>query len=161
MSVLRLRQRAGVLSVAVFTALTVLGVAVPARADDVPAAARAAQAKRTTTSFGNGTTAAVAPPVAGTHAGSASSFLYFPSAQPGVNINGRLPVGKSHVYVPYYGTISNDPTHPGMQGATGLAYGFRTWDISVLNGGIGTQPAPIPGADQPKVNPSLSLSIHF
>ena len=161
MLVHRFRQRAGLLSVAVFAALTVLAVAVPVRADDVPPAVRAAQAKRTTTSFGNASTATVAAPAPATHAGSASSFLFFPSTQPGVNIGGRLPVGKSHVYVPYYGTISNDPTHPGVQGATGLAYGFRTWDISVLNGGFGTQPAPIPGADQPKVNPSLSLSIHF
>jgi hypothetical protein len=63
--------------------------------------------------------------------------------------------------VPYYGSISTDPTRPGVQGTTGLAYGFRTWDISVLNGGFGTQQAPVPGIDQPKVNPALSLSIRF
>ncbi len=163
MSVYRILQRARFLSVAVFAALTVLAIAVPVRAEEVPPAVRAAQAqaKRTTTSFGNASAATVVPAAPGAHVGSASSFLYFPSTQSGVNIGGRLPVGKSHVYVPYYGTISNDPTHPGVQGATGLAYGFRTWDISLLNGGFGTQPAPVPGADQPKVNPSLSLSIHF
>jgi hypothetical protein len=79
-----------------------------------------------------------------------------------MNIGGRVNVGKSHVYVPYYGTISNDPAHPGVQGTAGLAYGFRTWDISVLNGGFGNQPSSgIPGGDPPKVNPALTFSIHF
>jgi hypothetical protein len=49
-----------------------------------------------------------------------------------------------------------------VQGTAGIAYGFRTWDISVLNGGLGTPlQAPIPGVDTPKVNPALSLSIRF
>ena len=30
-----------------------------------------------------------------------------------------------------------------------------------LNGGIGGPQAPVPGIDQPKVNPALSLSIRF
>jgi hypothetical protein len=63
--------------------------------------------------------------------------------------------------VPYYGNVSTDPAHPGVQGTAGIAYGFRTWDISVLNGGLGTPQAPIPGVDAPKVNPALSLSIRF
>jgi len=36
-----------------------------------------------------------------------------------MNIGGRVNVGKSHVYVPYYGSISTDPTRPGVQGTTG------------------------------------------
>ena len=76
-------------------------------------------------------------------------------------VGGRVNVGKSKLYVPYYGNISSDPTHPGVQGTAGIAYGFRTWDISVLNGNMGTQQAPVPGVDTPKVNPALSLSIRF
>jgi len=154
-------ERVRILSVAVFAATAIFSFAVPARADDVTAsAARAAQAKRATTSLGNPPTPTTLnnPPGQRTVGG----FLYFPGAQTGMNIGGRLNVGKSHVYVPYYGTISNDPTHPGVQGTAGLAYGFRTWDISVLNGGFGTPASPaLPGADAPKVNPALTFSIHF
>jgi hypothetical protein len=148
------------LSVALFAAATVFTLAVPANAEDITAsAARAAQAKRATTSLGNPSTSTSlgAQPGRSTTGG----FLYFPGAQPGMNIGGRLNVGK-HVYVPYYGTISSDPAHPGVQGTAGLGYGFRTWDISVLNGGFGNAPSPaIPGADAPKVNPALSFSIRF
>ena len=156
----RLRHCALSLSVAVFAVGTAFAVAAPASADDVTAAAaRAPQAKRSTASFGNtlpSSIGGVTQP-----RGSTASFLVFPGAQPGMNIGGRVNVGKSHVYVPYYGNISTDPTRPGVQGAAGLAYGFRTWDISVLNGGFGTTQAPVPGIEQPKVNPSLSLSIRF
>ncbi len=156
----RLGQSARFLSVAVFSAVAVFAFAVPVKADDTVSAARAAQGKRTTASLANPLPATGAA-VPGTAA--ANGFLYFPGGQPGMNVGGRLNVGKSHVYVPYYGNISNDPTHPGVQGVAGIAYGFRTWDISVLNGG-GTsvaQPA-IPGLDAPpKVNPALSLSIRF
>lgn len=157
----RFSQRVRCLSVALFAAAGVFAVAVPVRAEETASTARAPQAKRSTASLGT-----TAPATIGGlpgHPGYANGFLYFPGTQPGLNIGGRVNVGKSHVYVPYYGTISSDPTHPGVQGTTGLAYGFRTWDISVLNGGFGTPQAPIPGAggDAPKVNPSLSLSIRF
>ena len=161
MLVFRFPKRVRFLSVALFAAASVFAFAVPARADDVSAsAARAIAAKRATTSLTN---AQPATPLSGQQGRSyANGFLYFPGAQTGMHIDGRLNVGKTHVYVPYYGTISNDPAHPGVQGTAGLAYGFRTWDISVLNGGFGTPPAPaIPGAEAPKVNPALSLSIHF
>jgi hypothetical protein len=152
----RFGQRALCLMVAAFAVVAVLAVAVPVRADET-AAVRAAQAKRSTTSFTGALPATGGPaapnPVPG-------GFLYFPGAQPGMNIGGRVNVGKSHVYVPYYGNVSTDPAHPGVQGTAGLAYGFRTWDISVLNGSVGTQ-AVVPGIDPPKVNPSLSLSIRF
>ena len=156
----RLRQRALSLSVAAFAVLAVFAIAAPAMADDVTAAARAPQAKRSTTSFSSSLPTTLGSPTQ-SRGGSAGGLLYFPGAQPGMNIGGRVNVGKSHVYVPYYGSISTDPTRPGVQGTTGLAYGFRTWDISVLNGGFGTQQAPVPGIDQPKVNPALSLSIRF
>jgi hypothetical protein len=151
------------LSAALFAAAAIVSFNLPARAEDIGAtAARAAQVKRATTSLGT------AQPPSATTLNSpqshpfANGFLYFPGAQTGLNIGGRLNVGKSHLYVPYYGTISNDPAHPGVQGTAGVAYGFRTWDISVLNGGFGSPPAPaIPGADAPKVNPALSLSIRF
>jgi hypothetical protein len=154
----RLRQRAFSLSVAVFAVVAAFATAAPATADEVTAAARAPQAKRSTTSFN------LQPTISGPtqlRGGPTSGFLTFPGTQPGMNIGGRVNVGKSHVYVPYYGSISTDPTRPGVQGTAGLAYGFRTWDISVFNGGFGTQQAPVPGIDQPKVNPALSLSVRF
>jgi len=66
----RLRQRALSLSVAAFAVLAVFAIAAPAMADDVTAAARAPQAKRSTTSFssslpttlGSPTRAAADPP---------------------------------------------------------------------------------------------------
>jgi hypothetical protein len=96
------------------------------------------------------------------HTSFTNGFLYFPGAQPGMNIGGRLNVAK-HVYVPYYGSVSNDPAHPGVQGTAGIAYGFRSWDISVLNGSFGTVQPAIPGStnDAPKVNPSLTFSVRF
>ncbi len=151
----RVRHRAFCLSAAVFAVCAALAFAAPAKADDT---ARAAQAKRSATSFTPSLPSAVG---GATQSRGNGGFLYFPGAQPGMTIGGRVNVGKSHVYVPYYGNISTDPAHPGVQGTTGLAYGFRTWDISVLNGGIGSPQAPIPGIDQPKVNPALSLSIRF
>ena len=152
---LRFGQRVRFLSVAVFAAVAVFAIAVPVRADDT----HAAQAKRTTTSFQNSQTAGV--PQTQTHTGY-DGFLYFPGAQPGPTIDGRVNVGKSHVYVPYYGNVSNDPTHPGVTGTAGIAYGFRTWDISVLNGAFGTPQAQVPGADAAsKLNPALTFSIRF
>jgi hypothetical protein len=153
----RFRQRVRLLSVAVFAALAVFAVAVPVRADDT----RGTQAKRQTTSFQNGTAAATAAVAAPQARAGYDGILYFPGGQPGMNIGGRVPVGKSHVYVPYYGNVSNDPTHPGVTGTAGIAYGFRTWDISVLNGAFGGPQPTIPGADTPKVNPALTFSIRF
>jgi hypothetical protein len=160
MFVSRLRQRALCLSVAVFAIGAVFAVAIPVEANDVarPAAARAPQAKRAVASLSN---PLGAEPQLRTGASFASGFLYFPGAQPGMIVGGRVNVGKSHVYVPYYGSISTDPTHPGVQGTAGIAYGFRTWDIAVFNGGFGNSMAPLPGIDTPKVNPALSLSIRF
>jgi len=142
------------LAVALFAAAAVFAFTVPVRADEHPA-----QAKRTTTSFQAAQPATLGTSAAG-HPGSTNGFLVFPDAQ-GMNIGGRVNVGKSHVYVPYYGVISNDPAHPGVQGTAGLAYGFRTWDISVLNGAFGTTQPAIPGTDVSKVNPALTFSLHF
>jgi hypothetical protein len=166
MLALRFPQRLRSLSVALFAISMVFAFAVPVRADEVQtsSAARAVPAKRVTTSLGNPQPPPPSTPLTTQLPGRSftNGFLYFPGAQTGMNIGGRVNVGKSHVYVPYYGTISNDPTHPGVQGTAGLAYGFRTWDISVFNGGFGTPQTPaIPGADAPKVNPALSLSIRF
>ena len=157
MFVSRYRQRVRLLSVAVFAALAVFAVAVPVRADDT----HSASAKRQTTSFTTGSTSTSATVAAPQSRGGYDGFLYFPGAQPGMNINGRVPVGKSHMYVPYYGNVSNDPTHPGVTGTAGIAYGFRTWDISVLNGAFGTVQPTLPGGEAPKVNPNLTFSIRF
>jgi hypothetical protein len=156
MLVFRVPQRLRTLSVAVFTAAVLSAFAAPAFAQDSHAAA----GKRGTTSLVNSQPSnVVGAPV---RSGIPNGFLYFPGAQPGMNIGGRLNVTK-HVYVPYYGNVSNDPAHPGVQGTAGIAYGFRTWDISVLNGGFGTVQPAIPGAanDAPKVNPALTFSIRF
>jgi hypothetical protein len=154
MLVLRFGQLARLLSVAVLTAAAVFVFALPAKADD--STARAAQVKRSTASLSNG-----APAQSQSGPNYTNGFQFIPGA-PGMNIGGRVNVGKSKLYVPYYGNISTDPAHPGVQGVAGIAYGFRTWDISVLNGGLGTPPqAPVPGVDAPKVNPALSLSIRF
>jgi hypothetical protein len=138
--------------------------AVPARADDTAAVARAAaQARRAPASFGPTGTSSILGSVPSSRdtTGYANGFLYLPGPQPELNVGGRLPVGKSHVYVPYYGNVGGDPTHPTWQGAAGLAYGFRTWDISLVNGGFGSVQNPVPGTEPPKANPSLSLSIRF
>ena len=161
MLVLRFGQRARLLSVAVLSALAIGAFAVPAKADDSTGSAHPAQAKRATTSLGNAASSNGGALQGQNGAAYANGFQFIPGA-PGMNIGGRVNVGKSHVYVPYYGNISNDPTHPGVQGTAGIAYGFHTWDISVLNGGLGTPAqAPIPGVDAPKVNPALSLSLRF
>jgi len=153
MLALRFPQRVRFLLAAVFAAVALFAIAVPVRADDT----HAAPAKRAATSLTSSQPANIGGSQG--HTAFTNGFLYFPGAQSGMNIGGRVNVGKSHVYVPYYGNVSNDPTHPGVQGTAGIAYGFRTWDISVLNGGS-SQP-PFPGADTPKVNPALSLSIRF
>ena len=152
------RQHVGLLSGVVFAAALALAFAVPARAEDTTI--RAAQAKRTTTSFESVPTTTVG--ASATHAGFSGGLLYFPGPQTGMIIGGRVNVGKSHVYVPYYGNVSNDPTHPGVQGTAGIAYGLGTWHISVLNSAFGTQSqSVIPGAQAPKVNPAVTFSIRF
>lgn len=150
------------LTVAAFAAVAVFCASIPAQADDVTAqGTRALAAKRSTQSFGtsDSTLPIVASPTRNA-AGFANGFLYFPGTQPGLTVGGRVPVGKSHVYVPYYGNVSGDPAHPNVQGTAGIAYGFRTWDISVLNA-AGTTSQALPGIDAPKTNPSLSLSVRF
>jgi hypothetical protein len=159
---LRFRHRAQLFSVATLAAFTLLGIALPATAEDT-SARPAVQAKRAPASFGaNGSLPLIGSvPSSRVASGFANGFLYLPGPQPLLNVGGRVPVGKSHVYVPYYGDVSGDPTHPTYQGVAGIAYGFRTWDISVVNGGFTNAPNAVPGGDQPKANPSLSLSIRF
>ena len=151
------RQHVGLLSGVVFAAALVLALIVPVRAEDT---AHVTKAKRTPTSFESlpGTSVGASA----THAVFTGGLLYFPAPMTGLNVGGRLNVGKSHVYVPYYGNVSNDPVHPGVQGTAGIAYGLHNWDISVYNSAIGTQPQPtVPGAEAPKVNPAVSFSIRF
>jgi hypothetical protein len=160
---LRTSQRAQSFSAALFASIVMLGVMLPARADETAAASHAAaQARRAPASFG---AAAVSPlggvPASRQASGFSQGFLFPAGPQPLLNVGGRVPVGKSHIYVPYYGDVTGDPAHPSWQGAAGLAYGFRTWDISVVNGGFGAVQNPVPGTEQPKANPSLSLSIRF
>jgi hypothetical protein len=133
--------------------------ALPARADDTAANNRSHEtAKRSTASLGTGTNGATA--ATPTSAGFTNGFVYTPSPQPIVGIRGRLNVGKSGVYVPYYGNVGTDPLHPNVEGVAGIGYGFHSWDISVINNGAAGLPA-VPGSDPPKANPSLSFAIHF
>lgn len=160
---LRFGNWARVVAAAVLASAALLSFALPARADDT-SSRPAAQAKRAPTSFGTTGTSSILGSVPSSRdtTGYANGFLYLPGPQPELNLGGRVPVGKSHVYVPYYGNVGGDPTHPTWQGAAGLAYGFRTWDISVVNGGFGSVQNAVPGAEAaPKANPSLSLSIRF
>jgi hypothetical protein len=158
------RHIVGLFSAALLFATGIFAFAVPAKADEATAAAaaRAPQARRAATSIGTSVMPSVPNGAAapGRGAGFANGFLYAPGPQSVVNVGGRLKVGKTGVYVPYYGNVNADPSHPSWQGAMGLAYGFRTWDISVVNGGGSPQSA-LPGIDTPKVNPNLSLSIRF
>jgi hypothetical protein len=159
---LRFGNSARILAVAFLASIAVLSFALPARADDT-SARTAAQTKRAPASFASTGTSSILGSVPSSRdtTGYANGFLYLPGPQPELNLGGRVPVGKSHVYVPYYGNVGGDPTHPTWQGAAGLAYGFRTWDISVVNGGFGSVQNPVPGTEAPKANPSLSLSIRF
>ena len=148
----------------VFAAVVACALALPANADDATAAAMRAQSTRRAPTSLTSTGLTSGLPSGSSNRGStsfANGFLYFPGVQSGVNVGGRVPVGKSHLYVPYYGNVSGDPAHPGVQGTAGIAYGFRTWDISVLNGGFGTPQQNVPGLDPPKANPALSLSVRF
>jgi hypothetical protein len=158
---LALRFCRRLLSIAALAAVAVAFVAPAARADEAANAKTTAAAKRSTASLGATGSLLGGIPSSREGAGYANGFVYVPGPQPEFNLGGRVNVGKSHVYVPYYGNVTGDPTHPTWQGAAGIAYGFRTWDISVVNGGFGnTQPA-VPGADTNKANPSLSLSVRF
>jgi len=146
-------------SVAVLTAAW-LGVGVlPAQAQDT-AAARAHEAKQHTASLNlNGSAGASAPAAApASRGGILNGFVYSTSPQ-SLGFRGRLNVGKTGVYVPYYGDVDTDPLHPNSQAFAGIGYGFHTWDVSVVNGNSGV--AAVPGGDAPKSNQSLSFSIRF
>lgn len=164
MSALRVSKRTILLSAVALATVWLAIVPTAARAEE-SALSKAVAAKRAPASAGTAVSPAVPNGVfaPGPSAGAvANSFVYIGGPQAVLNLRGRLNVGKSHVYVPYYGNVSADPNHPGWSGVAGIAYGFRTWDVSVVNGGFGsTTPSAIPGGDPPKANPALSLSIRF
>ncbi len=80
-------------------------------------------------------------------------------ADPVVGVRGQLNIGHSHMYVPYYGNVAGG-TNAQAEGVAGLGYGFGSWNLSVVNRGLGTD---LPSMVQSikGVNPSLSLSIRF
>jgi len=161
MSAVRFLKRATLLSVTAFAvALTVLPVA-PARADEAPVRKEAVAKQRTAAlTLNNVPSAGAAIPV--THgSGILQGFVYATGPQ-SLSFRGRVNVGKTGVYVPYYGNVSADPLHPETESFAGIGYGFRGWDVSVVNGSTnGAPPAAIPGADTARANPSLSFSIRF
>jgi hypothetical protein len=165
MSPVRYSNRARLLSVAAVAAawLAFAVAPAPARADVTPSVrARESAARQHTASLNLNTATASSPAVvAAPRSGILNGFVYSTGPQ-SLGFRGRLNVGKSGVYVPYYGNVDTDPLHPAAQGFAGIGYGFRSWDISVVNGGYSSgAPANVPGADLPKANPSVSFSIHF
>jgi hypothetical protein len=165
MSVVRFSKRARLLSVAAFAAawLALSAAPTPARADDATAARSREAAKQHTSSLNLSAPAAAAIAPAGRSSGGGilNAFVYQTGPQ-SVGFRGRVKIGKSGVYVPYYGNVDTDPLHPATQSYAGIGYGFRSWDVSVVNGGYSSGSlANVPGADTPKANPSLSFSIHF
>ncbi len=160
---LRFRKRVQILPAVLLASVAFASVSAPARADDTATAAHTANQARRPASFGSAPGAQLVGSVPSSRQtmGYANGFLFLPGPQPTLNVGGRVQVGKSHVYVPYYGDVTGDPQHPAWQGAAGIAYGFRTWDISVVNGGFGNVQNAVPGAETPKTNPSLTLSIRF
>jgi hypothetical protein len=165
MSPVRFSTWARLLSAAVLTAAWFGMSAVPAHADVTSASttARAHDAARQHTAalnnLANGATASATGP--STRSGILNGFVYSTSPQ-SLAFGGRVNVGKTHVYVPYYGNVNTDPLHPNAQTFAGIGYGFRTWDVSVVNSGYNSAPvASAPGSDIPHPNQSLSFSIHF
>ena len=85
------------------------------------------------------------------------SFNSVPAVGP--VLQGQVPVGKSHVYVPYYGG-ANGGISGALQGVAGLGIGFGSWNVSVVNRMLGTDlPNFLQSMKAP--NPALSLSIRF
>ena len=162
MSAVRFYNRARLLSIALFAAIWMVVSCVPANADDATTGRARDSAKRAPASLNLNNSAVTPPGSPRNTAGFMNGFVYTPGPQPVLGFRGRVNVGKSGVYVPYYGNVGSDPAHPNLQGVAGIGYGFRTWDISVVNGGFSAgAPAAVPGADAPKANPSLSFSIRF
>jgi hypothetical protein len=134
----------------------------PARAQDTAAAAaaRARAAKQHTASLtlnGPAPAPAAAPALTSRGPGILNGFVYATGPQ-SLGFRGRVNVGKTGVYVPYYGNVDADPLHPNSETFAGIGYGFRTWDVSVMNGNSGV--ANVPGGDAPR-SQSLSFSIRF
>jgi hypothetical protein len=113
-------------SVAVLTAAW-LGFAVaPASAQDT-SAAKARESKAHTSSLSlNAPAAASAPAAAPANRGGSflNGFVYATGPQ-SLGFRGRVNVGKTGVYVPYYGNVDTDPLHPNSQTSAGIGYGFR------------------------------------
>jgi hypothetical protein len=162
MSASRFDNRARLLSVAAFVAIWIGLTFAPARADET-AAVRAREGKQRSTAA---LTLPGAPAIAGVTRGGSNvtnGFVYLPGVQPALGFRGRVNVGRSGVYVPYYGDVGIDPAHPNVQGMAGIGYGFRGFDISVYNGGLsaGAAPGLVPGGVTGKANPSVSVSVRF
>ena len=159
MSAVRIHNRARLLSAAALAVAWIAAFGMPGLADDNARGHDTKQRAAASLNLNNNAPGAAA---ARPSAGFMNGFVYAPGPQPGLGFQGRLKVGKTGVYVPYYGNAGTDPAHPNVEGVAGIGYGFRTWDVSVVNGGFSAgAPAAIPGGDTPKANPSLSFSIRF
>jgi hypothetical protein len=80
-------------------------------------------------------------------------------ADPVVGVHGQLNIGRSHMYVPYYGDVAGG-TNAESQGVAGLGYGFGSWNLAVVNRSLGTDLGSMV-QNMKAINPSLSLSIRF
>ncbi len=162
MAVIRFFNRVRSLSVAAFAATCIVLSIGPALADESAAAAPRAHegAKRSTSSLNTNANAPGSAATTRSAAGFMNGFVYSEGPQ-ALGFRGRVNVGKSGVYVPYYGNVDVDPLHPAVQGVAGIGYGFRTWDISVQNGPFSGSVPNVPGGASSKTNQSLSFSIRF
>jgi hypothetical protein len=163
-AVIRFFNRARSVSVAAFAATCIVLSIGPALAEETPIAGPRTHegAKRSTASL-NANASAPGPGGAATTrpaAGFMNGFVYSAGPQ-SLGFRGRVNVGKSGVYVPYYGNVDVDPLHPAVQGVAGIGYGFRTWDVSVQNGPFSGSVPNVPGGATSKSNQSLSFSIRF
>jgi hypothetical protein len=161
MSAVHFSHRARLLSVAAFVAAVFSMGLVPAVADQTAVAARLHEpVKRTAAAL----KAMPSVPEPRSHPASFLNGFVYATGPQSIGFRGRVNVGKSGVYLPYYGNVDTDPLHPNVESVTGIAYGFRTFDLSLQNSAGLTPgvPAPnIPGGQPPKANPSLTFSIRF
>lgn len=154
-------------SVAAACGMLALVSARPAAADQTspghwaiaPAALHTPAARRLGASLAPATLPATGATVAGPAAAGRGTMSFNALPAVGPVVQGQVPVGKSHVYVPYYGGASGG-VGGALQGVAGLGIGFGSWNVSVVNRMLGTDlPNFLQSMKAP--DPALSLSIRF
>ena len=179
MFALRFNRGVAFVSVAACAAALSCALAAPASADPstifgLPFGHTAATARatpppafRNSTLKRNGTGEATSTAMLGASASRSSATVtlpqfsrFAPAGDPTVGVHGQVPLGRSHVYLPYYGDVAGAGPSASMQGVAGLGYGFGSWNLSVVNRGLGTD-VPSLVQSMKSVSPSLTLSLRF